>query len=306
MNCETCRELLPLSLYAELSFEQEELLETHLAACPACRAARDRDRDFQLLLDRHEEEMPAGLLARNRRHLSGALAHVRTAQARPPLWRRLAAAFWNPPGWLKPAGAMAFVALGFVAARWEPPYPGLARALGRDTDAPRVARVRFVSPEGAGRIQVSYDEIRPRTVTGSLQDETVRRLLLAAASDPSDPGARLESIEMLKSQPNDDVRVALLRALQTDRNSGVRLKALEGLKGYLRDSDTRKALCNVLLTDDNPGVRATAVDLLMESQHRQPEVLGVLQELLRREQDNYVRSRSQKMLSEMKASMGTF
>ena len=63
-------------------------------------------------------------------------------------------------------------------------------------------------------------------------------------------------------------------------------------------------LATVLLNDDNPGVRTQAIDLLVQS--KEPDVAGVLQELVRREDNNYVRSRSQRALNEMKASVGTF
>jgi HEAT repeat protein len=142
-------------------------------------------------------------------------------------------------------------------------------------------------------------------MSGSLDDDRIRQLLLSAAADPADPGLRVESIDLLKRDPADqEVRRALLNALRTDTNSGVRLKALEGLKAFAQDPETRKAIAQVLLTDDNPGVRIQAIDLLVEN--KQPEIAGVLQELLRREENSYVRDRSLKALGEMKASQGTF
>jgi HEAT repeat protein len=171
--------------------------------------------------------------------------------------------------------------------------------------SPVATRVRFVNPGTDGRVRLMLEETRQRELSGGLDDEEIRRLLLSAAVDPADPGLRVESIDLLKAHSSDDeVRKALLDALRADPNSGVRLKAIEGLRAYARDPETRRVLAAVLLHDDNPGVRTQAIDLLVQS--KEPDVAGVLQELIRREENNYVRSRSQKALNEMKASVGTF
>ena len=307
MTCESARQQIVLFTYGELSFDEEELLEQHLDGCPACRAERERLSAMGALLEQSELEVPASLAARCRRDLSEAVRAERAQSRRS--WSF--AAFWNgwvlnPPLWLRPLGAVAMLALGFFGARLMPASsPALARVGLADAQPPTVSRVRLVNPDDSGRVRVTYDETRQRELSGGVNDEHIRRLLLAAASDPADPAVRVESIDLLKHQCEDsEVRGALLDALRSDTNSGVRLKALEGLKPYARDSETRKVLAQVLLTDANPGIRIQAIDMLV--QNKQPEVAGVLQELLRREDNNYVRSRSQRALSEMKASVGTF
>ncbi|MBI5086280.1 MAG: HEAT repeat domain-containing protein [Acidobacteria bacterium] len=307
MNCETAKEQLVLLAYGELTFDEEELLEQHLDGCADCRADRVKLERVAGLLAENEPEVPAGLLLRCRRDLSERVDADRSESrgwlSPGGLWRR-----WviNPPLWLRPLGAAAMLAVGFLGARLLPTdSPALAR-MGVPQDQPAlVSRVRLVNPDDSGRVRVLYDEIRQRELTGDLDDAQIRRLLLAAAKDPADPGIRVDSINLLKQQcANDSVRKALLNALRSDSNAGVRLKALEGLATFACDPETRKVLAQVVLTDDNPGVRTQAIDLLV--QNKQPEVAGVLQELLRREENNYVRSRSQKALSEMKASIGTF
>src|SRR5262249_21689431 len=130
-------------------------------------------------------------------------------------------------------------------------------------------------------------------------------LLLAAAKDPSDPGLRVESVDLLKGRSESaEIRRALLYALQHDSNPGVRLKALDGLKGFAEDPETRKTLTQVLLADKNPGVRTQVIDLLI--QHKNDNMVGVLQELMRKEDNGYVRMRCQRALSEMNASVETF
>jgi HEAT repeat protein len=84
----------------------------------------------------------------------------------------------------------------------------------------------------------------------------------------------------------------------------VRLKAIDGLKAYAKDQRTRQALTRVLLNDTNPGVRAQAIDVL--TQVRSQDMVGPLQELLRKEDNGYVRMRTERVLEEMKASPGIF
>ncbi|MBI5283308.1 MAG: HEAT repeat domain-containing protein [Candidatus Solibacter usitatus] len=307
MNCETAKEQLVLLAYGELTFDEEEALEQHLDGCLDCRADRVKLERVAGLLEQGEPVAPAGLLLRCRRDLSERIGAERSGAGRwlsaGDLWRRWVV---HPPLWARPLGAAAMLAVGFLGARLVPAdSPALAR-MGVPQEQPAVvSRVRLVNPDNSGRVRVLYDEVRQRELTGALNDDHIRRLLLTAAIDPADPGIRVDSIDLLKQHcSNDIVRKALLNALRSDTNAGVRLKALEGLTTFARDPETRKVLAQVVLTDDNPGVRTQAIDLLV--QNKQPEVAGVLQELLRREENSYVRSRSQKALSEMKASVGTF
>jgi hypothetical protein len=66
----------------------------------------------------------------------------------------------------------------------------------------------------------------------------------------------------------------------------------------------RRVLAEVLLKDDNPGLRTQAIELLTQSHDR--EMVGVLQELMGREDNDYIRLRTQRALREMKASVETF
>lgn len=306
MNCDQAKENLVLAAYGELSFEEEEALESHLAGCEACRLERARLEKLEQALDDAATEVPAGLLARCRRDLSSALETERRLERKPwhGFWRRWVV---HPPMWLRPVGALAMLAVGFFGARLVPSSPMLSPVASLVAEpSPVVAtRVRLVNPGPSGHVRLLLEETRQREMSGELGDENIRRLLLAAASDPADPGIRVESIDLLKSHSSDDeVRKALLNALRNDPNSGVRLKAIDGLRPYAREPETRRVLAAVLLNDDNPGVRTQAIDLLVQS--KEADVAGVLQELLRREENNYVRSRSQRALSEMKASVGTF
>jgi hypothetical protein len=210
--------------------------------------------------------------------------------------------------WMRPAGAVALVALGFFAARLtttDTGEPLVAPFLGGSSVNAATTQVRLVEPAGEGTVRIVVDETRQRELSGSIEDERIRGLLLNALRDPSDAGVRVESVELLKSRQNcEDTKQALLYALANDPNDGVRLKAIEGLRPYAGDPESRRILSRALLHDDNPGVRTTAIELLIQSD--EVDVVETLQELLRREDNSYLRLRCQRALQDMNASVETF
>jgi hypothetical protein len=306
MKCDDVRTQLPLFLYGELSFEDEERLEVHVDECDACRMALAREKTLFQAMDAAEMTPSQQLLDDCRAQLRQRLAHVEPDRV--GFWDKLRQGFTIhfhfAPAWAQPAGAVAMLIVGFMAARMMP-----NSLLGPFHPAgimdPGSSRVRYVEPVGGGKVQIVVDETKQRIFSGNVDDQAIQRLLMTAAKDPSDAGLRVESVDLLKSKPQSaEVRSALLAALQHDPNSGVRLKALEGLKEFATDPETRKALTQVLLKDDNPGVRTQVIDLLM--QHRSDTMVGVLQELMGKEDNGYIRMRCQKALHEMNASVETY
>ncbi len=300
MNCESVKKNAALFLYGELSIEEEQSFQDHLEACADCRREFDGEKRLQAALNQRNVDVDPALLARCRRDLALRLegAGMRRAGMREWLARlsdlRLAAL-------ARPAAAVALVALGFFGARLTASKPR-ADVAGAE---PSVMRVRYLEPGPSGRVQLVVDETRQRTISGTVDDDQIRRLLLAAARESSDAGLRAESMDVLKAERTaGELRPLLLYALQHDSNPGVRLKALDALKQYGGEPDVRETLTRVLLADDNPGVRAQAIDLLVE--HKGDMTAGVLQEVVQKENNSYVRLRCQRALEEMNASVGTF
>ncbi len=306
MRCEEVRKTLPLFLYGELSFDEEELVEMHMDECDACRQALDREKILHRSFDQVEVAPPPGLLRQCRAGLQERLAQTQAPHE--SVWEKIRGGFsihfHFAPGFAQVAGAAAMLALGFFGARVMPSsFPGSWGAA--SVIDPATSHVRYVEPTSGGKIQIVVDETRQRTLSGSMDDQDIQRLLLAAAKDPSDAGLRVESVDLLKNRPQSaEIRSALLYAIQHDPNAGVRLKALDGLKNFAEDSDTRKALTQVLLTDDNPGVRTQVIDLLIP--HPSDAMVGTLQELMMKEDNGYIRTRVQKALHEMNASIETY
>jgi len=314
MNCESVTKLIPLYFYGELPPEEEDSLEQHLDTCAACARQAESQRALCAALDRHAVQPSPALLAECRYDLmrvvgqAGSLRPIGNRPIHPPL--RAAFAAWLPSlgPWRMPLGASALLALGFVTARLT--APGAAGPFSLASLTPDViSSIRSVQPahEGGqpGEVQIVLDETRRRVVSGQLNDSNIQRLMLAAAHDENNPGVRWESVDLLKSHSDSTpVRELLLNRVVEDPNAGVRLKALDGLRSYTADPEVRKVLAQVLLHDDNPGVRIAAVDLL--TAHADDNMVGVLQSVVQKENDGYVRRRCEKALKDMNASVGTF
>jgi hypothetical protein len=303
MTCDDAVKSLPLFLYGEMDFEAEEGLHAHLESCALCRDALARERLLHSALDDRELEVSPFLLRRNRQQLGQRIA---AGPARHSGLFGLSRVFsgWDwMPRFVRPAGAVALVAIGYFAARVTPGRMPAVTEFGFD---PSAAHVRYVEPADNGKIQIAVDETHSRVISGGLDEEPIRQLLIAAAKDSSDPGLRGESLDILKHQcESDEIRGALLNRLLHDSNDGVRLKALEALKPYGNHPEVRKALPEVLLHDKNAGIRTAAIDLLTQG-NNEDQMVGVLQELMRKEPNNYVRGRCERALKNMKASVETY
>ena len=318
-SCETIRTQLGMLLYGELSFDEEEIVDAHLEGCAKCRAALERERELHKAFDQVEIEPPASVLWDARQSLQQRIAAEHAPPHRVGWWDQFVDSLMLRPaggtGWLKLAGALALLMVGYMGARLAPDL-GLG-TVGMSVADPGAQRVRSVEPGANGAIQIVLDETRQRVVSGDLDDQNIRVLLLSAAKDPSDPGLRYETVGILNDRAQTaDVRDTLIYALEHDENAGVRLKAMDGLRPFVQHPEVRKALAGVLLTDGNPGMRTQAIDLLTqgvgEGSGNAPgntldrDVIGALQELMNRENNAYVRQRGERVLQLVNASQETY
>jgi hypothetical protein len=307
MTCESASALIPLYHYGELTPEQEDSLEAHVHECNSCSQAMDRQRALARALDRREVEAPALLLEDCRADLmaaiqGGAVTGAKAVAKGP--WtlflEALAATFAGLGRVRQPLAAAALLALGFFGARLTATKPTTAGK----TAQPAYTTVRSISTTGSGAVEIAVDDTTRRVVSGGLDDPAIRQLVLAGSREDN-PAVRVESVDLLKNRPaSGEVRDALVNALAHDANPAVRMKALEGLRSLAGDAQVRQVLAQALIKDDNPVIRMQAVDLLVAQ--RDDSMVGVLQNLVQHEDNNYVRLKVAKALKDMNASVGTF
>lgn len=302
-NCEQVRAQISWYLYNELNEPERSAVEDHVESCRTCAAELEKERAFlaQLsarpglepsvaLMAECRHDLMRSLYREERKRQEGAIVVFHPMQ----VWRWI----WKQ----QPAAALALLAMGFFGGWYvrngnmRMPNPGEAQ----------IANISGVNldPQG-GQVQISFDEVRRQTMSGKLQDPRIQNFLIFAAKSYGNPGVRLDTIEILKERASErDIRDTLLYVVDNDKNAGVRLKALEGLKQYAQDGEVRKALVRVLTNDDNPGMRVQAIDLLMVSHTN--DLIGVLQDVAQKENNNYVRMRCQTALRDMNASVESF
>lgn len=310
MTCDAAAKLIPLYGYGELTPAEEERLERHLDQCADCALEVRRQRSLAAALDERRLQVPAALLEDCRAGIVAAVDRGEPRAHRPA--RGSWALFWGAVSESlaglglvgQPVSAVALVAIGFFAARFAGVGPGSISTLSLAPSDSVFSTVRSVEPDNAGRVRIAFDETRRRVVSGNLDDQAIQRLLVAATREDN-AAVRVESVDVLKNHAaSNEVRDALLNAASHDPNAGVRLKAVEGLKPLAGDPGVRRTLAQALLTDDNAAVRTQVVDLLVS--HRDDSVVGVLQGLVQREDNSYVRLKCEQALKEMNASIGTF
>lgn len=284
-----CSDVGPLLVFYacdEVSAQEREQIEAHLANCSSCAEQLREEEEMRSALANAcqpaDQMDPSGaLLAQCRSELSELLDDL----SAPPLREH-----WSPFGWtrrwmaLRPAWSaaglvVAGLVIGTQVASWLPSRDGANGAAVNVHAAPpltneelskmAVAGVSFAPPtdSSVGTVQLQVRTEQPLVISGTLDDADVRRVLtyVVANGERFDPGVRLDCLDALKARTADDeVRHALLAAASKDQNPAVRMKALEALRDS-PDPEVRDVLLATLEHDANPGVRVEAVNMLVRS-----------------------------------------
>jgi hypothetical protein len=321
MNCELAQERIVTAAYGELPDDLVHELERHVSGCTGCQKEREQIRALKVLADVHVVAEPGpNLVAR---------AHLRLDEALdtlpPKRWyERLGERILNNFASLQAAPAAAILLL--VAGAGAGVLGGYEYALGHAAQAatrgavangaqvqaaagvPELASIASISgivrQPNSEIVDVSYNQLVPRQVTGSLDDPAIRQLLMLATENSASLGVRDDSVALLAAecraghscQPTG-IREALMVALRYDRSAKVRQKALEGLEPYVADDvRVRDAVLEAVLDDSDPSVRTAAIGLL-EPVYADTSVQQVLYSVSNSDQNAQIRNVSRQVLS---------
>jgi hypothetical protein len=153
-------------------------------------------------------------------------------------------------------------------------------------------------------VDVTYNQIVPQHMQGSLADPKIQELLMLASENSASPLVRDDSVGLLAAECRAGhscqaagIRDALMVVLRYDKNSGVRLKALDGLAPYVAaDTRVRDAALEALLNDADPRIRTEAVNIL-EPVEADMSVRQVLHTVANSDQNPQIRTVSREVLS---------
>ena len=299
MNCDWTRENVVLYIYDELADDAKYEFEQHVRQCVGCKQELESALAFKgAFSHRPAEEVSPNLLVASRMRLQEALDETTQSHG----WSRFV---FDLAGWmhqlkLAPALTAALLIVGFAGGSlttWR-----LARIPTDRIEKPpveaNIAGIESITPDAnSNKVSIKYDMMYPQVKEGSPDDPDIHALLLLAARNQRNSGVRLDSIDILTRQAEDNaVREALVYALRYDKNPGVRLKALEGLKSYVKDDvHVRDAVLEALMHDTNPGVRSEAIGLL-NPVRADMSVREALEVLAQHDKDQFIRSESRRYL----------
>ena len=294
MNCADIQRRFSLYLYGELDFAAEELVETQLAFV--------REKTWHTAATSEHRDVSLDLLSQCRQDLRSVIRTEVPGGPAPWHFRWPEALRISPTRWSYQLAVASFlVSVGYTGGRFLDKLgvaPSSSIAVG-NADLGPFTRVRDVQPAGQDRVRILLDQVSPRELIGSRNDQDVKRWLLVGLQDTADPGIRVDSLEMLNGQQGVDVRDALLGRIQHDPNSAVRLKAVQSIRRFVNDRAVRNGIRSALEHDEDPAVRSAAIDVLAPADGAgqiSPELAQTLQVLAHSEHDDYVRGRCLELL----------
>jgi hypothetical protein len=339
-QCEEIHERVVLAAYGELPDDEAHGLATHLEVCPECREELEQLLALKTLSAAHPMAEPdANMVARSRRRLEDAL------DALPPRrwYDRVAEWMTRTATGLQAAPAAACLLLvagvgagslgGYEYAQRHALGAGGLQESASGANAPEkmvatpVEHAPITRSEVAGisaitqrpnssLVEVSFNQVQPRQVEGSIDNPEIRQLLMLASESATSAAVRDASIGLLsaacrsphgcngkgltKGDSNGDgevdIREALMVALRYDRSAKVRLKALDGLEPYVgEDMRVRNAVLEALLNDPEAQVRSAAISML-EPVEADTSVRQVLSTVALSDENSHIRDASRVVL----------
>ena len=318
MNCELAHERIVTAAYNELPDAQMHELERHMTGCPDCHRDREQLLAMRILADANPVmDPPANLVARSRLRLEEAL------DALPPKrwYERLTQRMMNNFASLQAAPVAACLLLlvgtgaGILGSYWyvqnRAAHAAAVRppAAAADTAPAEIASISsIVRQPNSEMVEVSYNQVVPQQMEGSLDDPKIRELLMMASENSTSPAVRDDSVGLLAAECRAGhscqaagIRDALMVVLRYDKNAGVRQKALEGLAPYVaEDLRVRDAVLEALLNDADPRIRTDAVKIL-EPVEADTSVRQVLHTVANSDQNPHLRTYSREVLSRVPA-----
>ena len=318
MNCELAHERLVTAAYGELPDEQIHQLERHLLGCAECHTEREQLLALKVLADAYPVLEPdANLIARSRMRLNEALDALPAPSWLDHFAQRLRNGFASLTA--APVAASLLLLAGLGAGSWsgfEVAQNRAIRANARQTAEAAKAQLSataeiannqsIVRQPNTGMVEVSYNQVVPRQIQGSMDDPAIRQLLMLASQNAVSAGVRDDSVGLLAAECRNGhgcratgIRDALMVALRYDKNFGVREKALKGLEPYVsEDQQVRNAVLDALLNDADARIRTAAINLL-QPVDADTSVRQVLHTVANTDENPHIRTVSRQVLSQM-------
>jgi anti-sigma factor RsiW len=222
MNCELAHERIVLAAYRELSDEQAHELDRHLAACPECSVEQEQLQALKTLATAYPVVEPdPNLVGRSRMRLDEALDALPPKRWYERFGQRIVNNFANLQAALVAALLLLIVGAGAgTLGGYEYSQARLAHAAARKPALPAgsttASSEQVVASPGASAevanissivrqpnsemVEVTYNQVVPQRIQGSLDDPAIRQLLMLASENASSQGVRDDSVGLLAAE----------------------------------------------------------------------------------------------------------
>jgi hypothetical protein len=316
MKKEEFQELMYLSIYGELSEEEQSKLDAYLKKHPEAKTELQQFRKFSSLVkDNTTKNTSDDLLHDVRSQLRSALRRERNQTSFFATIIPKILELFSPKFAISGISALSLgVIIGYCSFSNSLPEQGLnIQPVSNSIETPdmtRIDNVRFIDSDASdGEIEFEFDAIAPMRLKGKINDPQIQNILTHALLNESNAGIRLKTVRAIAQQSEGKiaadpvVKATLIATLKSDENPGVRREALRVLQQYVFDDEIRDAVLEVLSKDSNSGMRVAAINALeiarMDGQKFDKKVAEKLTQQLETEQNSYIRTRAATLVKEI-------
>ena len=278
MNHNEFKKRILISLFGELSKNEQAELEDHLKTCEECRSELEQQTHLlSIMTERRKVEIDEKLIHEARAQLRGAIRSERQKKNFVTGVAQLFSGLISMPYRAALSGVAALaigIFLGYMFFYSSPVTPvkidenqNVNQSFNEDNV--KIKNIRFIDPVATdGEIEFTFDAVRPMHIKGNVNDQKIQTILTYAMLNEQNPGARLNSINAMDSEMpqkfDKDIKDALITVVMTDENPGVRREALKLMTKYPVDEEIKQAYIHVLTTDSALGLRIAAINALSE------------------------------------------
>lgn len=280
MNHEKYIELNTLSLYGELSSEEQEELVQHLMNCSSCLIdLAEKNRVKSLLSDNRMNQMVTDeMLTNSRRDLRLALSKESNESFFHKILSNTVEFFSGYYKYILTAAAAIMIGL-FLGSEMTPfstNTVGGIKILPASQqqsllqNGASILNVEFINNDAStGEVEFTFDAVKKVHMKGNVNDQQIQSLLTYAMVNGQNSGIKLNSLSLINGQADSkidaEVKSAALNLVKNDPNPGVRREALKLIRKIPYDEEVKKTLLYLLSNDKNSGIRIEAINIIVEA-----------------------------------------
>ena len=315
MNHNEIKKWIRLSLYGELTNEEQSVLELHLKDCDECRNELEQQRNLLSLISNKKLEVDDKLLMEARAQLRGAIRNERQRKGYLDNMVQYLNEFITIPFRAVLSGA-ALLAIGFFvgylfygSSTIDPnKLPDkINHQFTVFQDDVTISNISFIDSDPSdGEVEFTFVAMKPVYLKGRVDDPKIQSILTYSMLNEQNPGSRLNSINAMYSEKpikfDAEIKNALITVVMTDENPGVRREALKLMKKLPYDEDVKQAFIYVLTTDTSSGLRIEAINALVDAGKKgftlNKNEIDLFKQKLQTDDNSYIRYRTKTILQE--------